>query len=119
MARASSSGPSEPWTPGPALRIGGSHARHPCPVAPLQKRARLLALRPSALRGYFPKLCSKGQLNRRIRALEPELRALHQAFAEELSEPRTLYRVVDTTLIPAIVRVRACRKGLFAGQATF
>jgi Transposase DDE domain len=30
-----------------------------------------------------------------------------------------VYRVVDTTLIPAVVRVRACRKGLFAGQATF
>jgi hypothetical protein len=27
--------------------------------------------------------------------------------------------VLHTTLIPAIVRVRACRKGLFAGQATF
>ncbi len=26
---------------------------------------------------------------------------------------------MDTTLIPAIVRVRACRRGLFAGQATF
>jgi len=71
------------------------------------------------LRGYFPKLCSQGQLNRRIRALEPELRALQRAFAEGLSEPRALYRVLDTTLIPAIVRVRACRKGLFAGQASF
>ena len=27
--------------------------------------------------------------------------------------------MIDTTLIPAIVRVRACRKGLFAGQAAF
>jgi hypothetical protein len=26
---------------------------------------------------------------------------------------------MDTTLVPAIVRVRACRKGLFCGQATF
>lgn len=26
---------------------------------------------------------------------------------------------MDTTLIPAMVRVRACRKGLFAGQAAF
>lgn len=71
------------------------------------------------LRGYFPSLCSQSQLNRRIRALEPELRALQRAFAEELSEPSAVYRVVDTTLIPAVVRVRACRKGLFAGQATF
>lgn len=71
------------------------------------------------LRGYFPSLCSQSQLNRRVRALEPELRALQRAFAEELSEPSAVYRVVDTTLIPAIVRVRACRKGLFAGQASF
>jgi hypothetical protein len=71
------------------------------------------------LRGYFPSLCSQSQLNRRIRALEPELRASQRAFAEELSEPSAVYRVVDTTLIPAIVRARACRKGLFAGQASF
>ena len=71
------------------------------------------------LRGYFPTLCSQGQFNRRVRVLEPELRALHRAFAEELSEPSAVYRVLDTTLIPAIVRVRACRKGLFAGQASF
>jgi hypothetical protein len=31
------------------------------------------------LRPYFPKLCSQGQFNRRVRALEPELRALQQA----------------------------------------
>jgi hypothetical protein len=48
------------------------------------------------------------------------LRALQRTFAEELSEPSTVfYRVLDTTLIPAIVRMRACRKGLFAGQASF
>ena len=29
----------------------------------------------SHLRPYFPKLCTQGQLNRRIRALQPELRA--------------------------------------------
>jgi hypothetical protein len=45
---------------------------------------------------------------------------LQRTFAEELSEPSTVfYRVLDTTLIPAIVRMRACRKGLFAGQASF
>ena len=27
--------------------------------------------------------------------------------------------MLDTTVIPAVVRVRACRKGLFAGQAAF
>jgi hypothetical protein len=73
----------------------------------------------SHLRPYFPKLCSQGQLNRRIRALEPELRALQFAFARELGEPSAVYRMMDTTLVPAIVRVRASRKGLFCGQATF
>ena len=71
------------------------------------------------LRPYFPMLCSQGQLNRRVRALEPELRLLQRAFAEELSEPSAVYRVMDTTLIPALVRVRASGKGLFAGQASF
>jgi hypothetical protein len=71
------------------------------------------------LRKYFPNLLSHGQLNRRIRALEPELRALQSALAETLAEPQEVYHVVDTTLIPAVVRVRACRKGLFAGQADF
>jgi len=73
----------------------------------------------SHLRSYFPALCSQSQLNRRIRDLEPELRALQRDLARELSEPSAVYHVMDTTLIPAVVRVRACRKGLFAGQASF
>lgn len=71
------------------------------------------------LRGYFPDLLTHGQLNRRIRALEPELRALQRDLARALADGSEVYRVLDTTLIPAIVRVRACRKGLFAGQAAF
>jgi hypothetical protein len=72
------------------------------------------------LRPYFPTLCTQGQLNRRIRALAPELRALQRDFAEDLTEPSVAYRVMDTTLlVPAMVRVRASRKGLFCGQATF
>ena len=71
------------------------------------------------LREYFPKLCSQGQFNRRVRALEPELRALQRSLAEGLCDPLAVYHVMDTTLIPAIVRVRASRKGLFCGQATF
>jgi len=49
------------------------------------------------------------------------MRALQLAFARELAEPSAVYRVVDTTLVPAIVRVRAgeASKGLFCGQATF
>lgn len=71
------------------------------------------------LRGYFPNLLSQSQLNRRIRALEPEVRALQRNLAESLAKPSEVYHVLDTTLIPAVVRVRACRKGLFAGQAAF
>lgn len=73
----------------------------------------------SYLRGYFPELLSQSQFNRRVRALESELKALQTELTEELLEPSDVYHVLDTTLIPAIVRVRACRKGLFAGQATF
>jgi hypothetical protein len=71
------------------------------------------------LRPYFPNLCTQGQFNRRVRALEPQMRALQQAFAEELAEPWAVYRVLDTTLGPAMERVRASRKGLFCGQASF
>jgi hypothetical protein len=71
------------------------------------------------LRPYFPSLCTQSQFNRRVRALEPELRALQRAFAKDLTDPSAVYRVLDTTLIPAIVRVRASRKRLFCGQATF
>src|ERR687889_1438969 len=73
----------------------------------------------SHLRAYFPSLCSQSQFNRRVRALEPELRALQKSLAGDLCDPSAVYRVMDTTLIPAIVRVRASRKGLFIGQATF
>lgn len=71
------------------------------------------------LRDYFPDLVSQSQLNRRIRALEPELRALQRDLASGLADGSEVYRVLDTTLIPAIARVRARRKRLFAGQATF
>jgi hypothetical protein len=71
------------------------------------------------LRVYFPNLVSQSQLNRRIRALEPELRAMQHDLASVLADGSEVYRVLDTTLIPAIVRIRACRRGLFAGQATF
>jgi hypothetical protein len=71
------------------------------------------------LRRYFPNLLSQSQLNRRIRALEPELGELQRALAAMLAEPAEVYHVLDTTLIPAVVRVRACRNGVFAGQASF
>ena len=36
-----------------------------------------------------------------------------------LADSSEVHHVIDTTLIPAIVRARAYRKGLFAGQAAF
>ena len=47
------------------------------------------------------------------------MRLLQRAFAEDLTEPSAIYHVMDTTLVPAIVRVRASRRGLFCGQASF
>ena len=54
------------------------------------------------LRGYFPNLLSHGQLNRRIRALEPELKAFQWDLAATLADGSEVYHVLDTTLIPAI-----------------
>jgi hypothetical protein len=71
------------------------------------------------LRPYFPNLVSHGQLNRRIRALEPELKAFQRDLAATLVDGSEVYRILNTPLVPAVVRARACRKGLFAGQATF
>jgi hypothetical protein len=71
------------------------------------------------LRPYFPNLCSQSQLNRRVRSVEPDLRDFQRAVARTLCGVSEVYHVLDTTLIPAMVRVRASRKGLFAGQATF
>jgi hypothetical protein len=98
----------------------GPYTGDPRPMASLQKLTRLLAFcLPWHLRKYFPNLLSQSQLNRRVRALEPEMRALQRYLAEALIQPSAVYHIVDTTLIPVMVRVRACRKGLFAGQATF
>jgi len=43
------------------------------------------------LRSYFPNLCSQSlSQGRRIRALEPQMRAVQRAFARELAEPSAL-----------------------------
>ena len=48
------------------------------------------------------------------------MRSLQLHLAGLLAEESAVYHVLDTTLIPALVSwVRACRKGLFCGQATF
>lgn len=44
---------------------------------------------------------------------------MQRDLAEAFGTPSDVYHVLDTTLIPAVVRVRASRKGLFAGQAAF
>jgi hypothetical protein len=90
-------------------------------VAPLSQREGLLAIRLLSPARLLPRsLLPEPAQGRRIRALEPELRALQRALAGEISEPSAVYRVLDTTLVPAIVRVRASRKGhFFCGQATF
>ena len=107
-------------SPCPAQRSGGPHPGYLLAQWPRFRSERdFWRFASSHLRPYFPKLCSQGQLNRRIRALEPELRLLQRAFARELACPSAVYRVMDTTLVPAIVRVRASGRGLFCGQASF
>ena len=44
---------------------------------------------------------------------------MQRHFSAAPADGSEVYRVLDTILVPAIVRVRACRKGLFAGQASF
>ena len=51
--------------------------------------------------------------------MEPDLRDFQRAVAQTLCDVPEVYHVLDTTLIPAMVRVRASRKGLFCGQASF
>ena len=105
---------------GPALRPRAHHPGFSAAQWPRFRSERDFWRFASAhLRPYFPNLCTQSQLNRRVRAVERELRALQRAFAREIVEPSAVYRVLDTTLVPAVVRVRASRKGLFCGQASF
>jgi hypothetical protein len=71
------------------------------------------------LRPYFPNLLSHAQLNRRIHAPEPQLMGFQRDLAATLADGSDVYRVIDTTLIRAVVGVGACRKGVFNGQAAF
>lgn len=50
------------------------------------------------LRPYFPTLLSQSQLNRRVRTLEPELRAWQRHLARTLVDGSEVYRILDTTL---------------------
>ena len=53
---------------------------------------------------YFPSLPSQSQFNRRVRALEGEMGSLQLYLARLLAEHSAVYHVLDTTLIPAVVR---------------
>jgi hypothetical protein len=71
----------------PPFRERGPYLGDPRPVARFRSERYFWRFAWAYLRPYFPMLCSQGQLNRRIRALVPELRELHLAFALELAEP--------------------------------
>jgi hypothetical protein len=71
------------------------------------------------LREYFSTLCSQDQFDRWVQTLKPQMRGPQHALAGTLLEPSAIYRVLDTTLIPAVVRGTACCERLLAGQAFF
>ena len=105
---------------GPALRPRDHHPGHTRAMAPLPQREGLLALRFGTPASLLPEAVHPGPVQPQgASPAEPELRALQRAFAGEIAESSAVYRVMDTTLVPAVVRVRASRRGLFAGQATF
>jgi hypothetical protein len=62
---------------------------------------------------------SQSEFNRRVHALQPEMKALQLHLAKTLTDASAVYHVLDITLISVTVRVRARNKGLFCGQPTF
>src|SRR5215212_3205897 len=101
-------GATENRSTGSAQRSGGHHPGHPRPVAPLQKRARLLALRPGAPAPLLPEVV----LPEPAQSAPPSPCARVAPLAAcprrgALGAFGGLPRVLDTTLIPVIVRVRA------------
>src|SRR5829696_7578405 len=104
---------------GPAVRIGSPHPRHPLPMAPLPQRKGLLALRFFAPAPLLPQVVHPRPTQPAHPSLAARVAPLAGDFAKDLAQPSAVYRVMDTTLVPAMVRVRASRKGLFLGQASF
>ena len=119
-ARARSSQP--PKTGRPALLTDSEviDPGHPRPVAPLPQREGLLALRFLSPALLLPEpLLPEPVQPAGYEPWSPSCAPCSGPSPEELAEPSAVYRVLDTTLVPAMVRVRASRKGLFCGQATF
>lgn len=71
------------------------------------------------LRPWFPGLLSQSQLNRRIRSMAAVLKRLQRALARQLTRTNVVFRLIDTTLIPAKERVRAPKRGWLDGEASF
>jgi hypothetical protein len=89
-------------------------------VAPLPQREGLLALRFLAPAPLLPCPLFAEPAQPTHPSPAPQLRLLQRAFSEALTDPSAVYCVMDTTLLPALVRVRASRKRhFFCGQATF
>jgi hypothetical protein len=110
-------GATENWSSSPAYRPRGHHLGNTRAVASLEKRARFLALcsrtsAPLLPEPLFPKPTKP----------EGALRGARFAQLPACSGPNALWSfgglpsVLDTTLIPAIVRVRASRKRLFSAS---
>jgi hypothetical protein len=94
----------------PTVALGerDSHTRGSLPVAPMAQRKGFLQIcrRPPAR--ILPESTElRPAQGSRICALEPEIRALQSDLARTLAEPQEVYQLLDTTLIPAVVRVRA------------
>lgn len=104
------------------LRAGDNDVGDTFPMASFPQRAGLLALCKRLLawvlpepRGPKPAKPSYPSIGARAKYL------VQRDLAGMPPQPSgaDVYHILDTTHIPAIVRVRACRKGLFAGQAAF
>lgn len=105
------------------------------PRSPLLSPNEVLTL---AILSQWPRFCSErdffGFADAHLRGYSPVFSATASSTAADVLSSRAesstaqpgrntadgskACRVLDTTLIPAIVRVRACRTGLFVGQAT-
>lgn len=68
------------------------------------------------LRAAFPRLPTRAQLNRQVRAREPLIRAVFTALAARLVPTPPPYEIIDTTAVPTR-NVRRHGRGWLAGQA--